>query len=449
MPLRDLLLIAVLAVACFASLPRPWIGILTWSWLGFMNPHKLAWTIRDWPVAQAVAGVTLVGLLLTRDRRSIPWTREMVLLALLAVHLTITTGLAWYPAEAWFEWQKVMKILLFVFITPMLIYGRYRTRLLFLVITLSIGFFGFKGGIFSILTGGQFRVWGPSQSFIADNNALGLAMCMILPLTLLVAREERNRYLRWLLYSVFWLTIPAIVFTYSRGALLGLVVVLGALFWRYKGRLILVGCVALVAVFFVQDFIPQKWFARQETTFEYQEDNSAMQRIQAWSVAKNIAFERPLLGAGFNFEYAGNNERWLSYADFFGDWHNRARAAHSIYFQILGQHGFLGLALFLGVLFGTFFKMRHLGTYEYSEGAAWIGRYAKAVQFSLLPYMVSGAFLSLAYFDLLYMYVALSAVLAREAWEYQASMAAVPDAAGRDHGGVRLGQRGLSGEANE
>lgn len=427
MPLRDILLIAVIVALLPVSLMRPWIGILTWSWIGYMNPHRLVWVVRDWPVAQAVAGVTLLGLLFTRDRRSIPWTREMVILVLIAAHFTITTIFAWYPDVAWPQWEKVAKILLFTFITPMLIFSRQRVRLLMLVIVFSIGFYGFKGGIFSIVTGGQYMVLGPANSFIGANTTIGLAMNMMLPLMLLVAREEANRYLRWLLFSMFWLTIVAIIFTYSRGALLGLFAVLLAIFWRNKGRILLLCLVAALGFSFVQGFIPSKWFARQETTLEYREDNSAMQRIQAWSVAKNIALDRPLLGAGFNFEYASNSERWLSYADFLGDWHNRTRAAHSIYFQVLGQHGFLGLILFLGLLFGSFFKLHKLGKYEYDEEASWIGRYAKAAQLSLIPYMVSGAFLSLAYFDLFYMYVALSAILAREAWEYQERTAVAHD----------------------
>lgn len=447
MPLRDILLLVVLAGLVPASFVRPWIGILAWSWVGYMNPHKLTWTLRDIPIAQVIAIATLLGLVLTRERRGIPWTRETVLLALLAVHFTITTMFAWYPEVSWPQWEQVMKILLFTFITPMLIFGRRRIHLLFVVIALSIGFYGFKGGIFSIITGGQYWVWGPPNSFIYGTNALGMALCMVLPLLLLIAREENNRYLRALLYATFWLSIVATIFTYSRGAFLGLVVVLGALFWRNKRRLVLLACVGLVGLVFLQGFVPQQWFAAQRSILHYQQDDSAMQRIQAWSVAKNIALDRPLLGAGFNFGMASNNDRWLSYADFLGDWHNRSRAAHSIYFQILGDHGFLGLALYLGVLLGTFFKMRQLGKYEYDDEARWIGRYAKAVQLSLLPYMVSGAFLSLAYFDLFYMYVALSAILVREAREYHARIEAVHNDSYNDG---RLGRRKLpSGPVGE
>ena len=387
---------------------------MAWSWLGYMNPHKLTWVAQKFPVAQGIAGATLVGLIFSKDRRPPPLTFEMVVLSLLAVWFTVTTLFAWYPQVAWPQWDKTFKILLFTYVTTMLIYGRFRIHTLFLVIVLSLGFYGVKGGLFSILTGGHYRVWGPGNSFIGDNNAIGLALNMTLPLALLVAREETRRWLRLALYAVFWLSVPAVIFTYSRGAFLGLVIVIGALFWRYRSRLFLVAIVGALAFVLAKDYMPEQWVSRQESTIDYHKDWSAMERIQAWGVAFNIAKDRPLLGAGFNFEFANDTEKWLSYANFLGPWHNETRAAHSIYFQILGQHGFVGLFLFMTLLLGTYWRLHKLGRIEKADEMAWIGRYAKAMEISLIPFMVSGAFLSFAYFDLFYAYVGISAMLHRE-----------------------------------
>ncbi|EAR21141.1 putative O-glycosylation ligase, exosortase A system-associated [Nitrococcus mobilis] len=415
MPLRDILIITAVIAAVPLAFVRPWFGILAWTWLGLMNPHKMTWYAQHLPLAQAVAISTLAALLLAPDRKRVPWTREMVILALFAVDVTITTITAWYPEVSWAQWDKVSKILLFTFITPMLIYGQYRTRWLLLVIVFSLGFFGFKGGLFSILTGGHHRVLGPESSFIADNNSLGLALCMVLPLALISARQEHHKYIKWALYSIFYFSIVAILFTYSRGAFLGLIALMLAIFWRYKGRIFVIGLLAAVVVFAAKDFIPSEWYDRQESTLHYKEDNSAMQRIQAWSVAINIAKARPLLGAGMSFDFAGDSATWLSYASFLGDWDNKARAAHSIYLQVLGGLGVPGFSLFILLLFFTFFRLRSLARFENHPELSWIGVYARALQYSLIPYMVSGAFLSLAYFDLFYMVVALSAILSRDA----------------------------------
>lgn len=415
MALRDIVILAVVALSIPAALMRPWIGVMAWTWLGLMNPHRMAWGIaKNFPVAQGVALATLVGLLLTRDRKPPPATPEMVLLGLFMAHLTLTSALSWYPQIAWERWDTVFKIILFAFVASMLIHERWRVRYFVLVMVASVGFYGVKGGVFSILTGGNYMIWGPPNSFIGGNTSLGLAMCMILPLAFYAAKAEANRYVRWALYGVFALSIPAILFTYSRGAFVGLLVVMAAIFWRYKLHAVIVLAIAAASYGALIDYLPDAWVERQQSTLEYQEDYSAMQRIQAWGVAFNIALERPLTGAGFRFEYAGDTERWLSYANFVEPWASEERAAHSIYFQVLGQHGFLGLGLFLALLGWTVLRLHQLAGKDLPDEHRWIALYARGVEFSLLPFIVAGAFLSLAFFDLVYYYIALSAILRRE-----------------------------------
>lgn len=431
MGLRDIVILAI----CFGSLPfafmRPWFGILLWTWIGLMNPHRLGWATHYYPVAQGTALAVLGGLLLTQDKRPPPFRLEIVVIVLMFLHFTFTSFLAWYPQVSWVQWEKVFKILLFIVITPMVIYGKERVRLLFLTIVFSLGFYGVKGGVFSITTGGGSRVWGPLGSFIGDNNSLGLALCMILPLAFYAAKAEDNKWVRWALWAVFFLSIPAILFTYSRGAFLGLAVVAVVLLWKYRvvgAGLLLVGAIAFPLIMQV---LPEQWVQRQQSTLEYEEDHSAMTRLQAWGVATNIALESPLTGAGFNFEYAGHTQRWLSYANFVEPWASQERAAHSIYFQVLGQHGFLGLGLFLTLLGGAFVRLNSLARRAERAGVSWIACYARGAQFSLLPYAVSGAFLSLAYFDLFYLVAIMSPIL----WEEYSTFEARSSEPRRETGG--------------
>ncbi|TQF00128.1 MAG: putative O-glycosylation ligase, exosortase A system-associated [Spiribacter salinus] len=413
MALRDLLVLGILFAGIAVALFRPWIGVLTWNWISFMNPHRLTWYFRDFPVAQGVAVTTLLGLLFTKERRPPPFRAETVLLCLLFLYFVMTTAAAWDVARSVVQLEKVFKIYLFVLVTMMLIYGYQKIRLLMLVTIASLGFFGFKGGLFAVLTGGNYRIWGPPGSFIADNTSLGLALCMLLPMALFAARAEPSRWVRSALLAVFWLSILAILFTYSRGALLGLIAALVALGWRYKAYGIVLAVVAGIVFVMMPDLLPEQWVARQETTLDYREDQSAMQRIQAWGVAVNVALERPFSGAGFAINYA-SPERWLAYANFLGDWENRPRVAHSIYFQILGQHGFVALGLFLGLIAVAFFRLGRLAKRCSGEATRWIGLYARGMQLSLIPYCVAGAFLDLAYFDLFYTVVLFSVVLERE-----------------------------------
>ena len=178
--------IAVTAVV-FGLLPfilwRPHIGILVWTWLGLMNPHRLCYTFAyNMPFAYIVAVTTLISLLLSREPKKMPWTRESVTILVLLAWMTVTTFFSVYPDLAWFKWQQMVKILLMIFVSLILMQSRERLDQLIWVIAMSLAFYGVKGGIFTILNGGAFRVNGPDGTFIAGNNEMGLALVMIIPL---------------------------------------------------------------------------------------------------------------------------------------------------------------------------------------------------------------------------------------------------------------------------
>ena len=132
-----------------------------------MNPHRLAWGFSTtMPFAMIVALTTLVALLISREPKRIPWTRETVVLALFILWMIFTTFFAMYPVLAWPQLEKVLKIQLMIFVAMILINTRERLHALVWTIALSLGFYGVKGGIFTIMTGGAYRVQGPPGTFI-------------------------------------------------------------------------------------------------------------------------------------------------------------------------------------------------------------------------------------------------------------------------------------------
>src|SRR5262249_10965554 len=151
----------------------------------------------NFPVAQLVAAATLLGTITTKDRDRLPMERETVLMIGLWIVFTISTMLSIYPDDAWARYTQVSKILLITFVTLLFFADRKRLRYLLLVTGLSIGFFGLKGGIFSIATGGNYRIYGPPGSFIEDNNDFGLAVLMVVPLLVYLAREEPRKWIRY------------------------------------------------------------------------------------------------------------------------------------------------------------------------------------------------------------------------------------------------------------
>ena len=164
--MRDYVLTAFVFSLVPVCLFKPWIGIIVWYWLGVMNPHRLTYAFAfDMPFALWIGGATLAGTFFAQDRKPIPWNRELVVLGLLTGYFLFTTLFAWAPAEAWDQFEKVLKIILMTLVATMFIYGKGRIRALLLTVTLSVGLYGVKGALFAIRTGGGERVNGPEGSF--------------------------------------------------------------------------------------------------------------------------------------------------------------------------------------------------------------------------------------------------------------------------------------------
>lgn len=381
------------ALILLGSLPfilaRPWIGILVWSWLSYMNPHRIAWGfITQMPVALIVALTTFIAMLMANSKEKatmrIAWTRETKVLLILTAWMFMTTVFSLFPDAAWPQWEKVWRIMLMTFVTTMLITNEYRIKVLVYVIALSLGFYGFKGGVFVLTTGGAFRVMGPEGSFIAGNNEIGLALIMTVPLLHYMRTQMKYSVVRWGLLAGIALTIFAIIGTSSRGALLGIVAML--MFFLLKSRQKYGAILAIIPLAVVILYVmPPEWFERMHTIETWQEDGSASERVRAWGNAIDLASHR-FIGGGYRALV------WWG-----------GRDSHSIYFGMLGEQGWVGLALFLLLLFYTWRSGSWIirNTKKTPE-LYWARDLAAMIQVSLIGYMSAGAFLGLQYFDLFY-----------------------------------------------
>ncbi|MDO8450866.1 MAG: putative O-glycosylation ligase, exosortase A system-associated [Rhodoferax sp.] len=393
--MRDLLLVGIFLGILPYAIRRPWVGVLLWTWVSIMNPHRLAFGFaHDAPFAAVAAGITFLGLFMTRDKVSMPSHPSVKLLLAFFIWMCITTAFAFFPVASWDQLKKVWKILLMTGIAFAVLRERKHIELFIWVNVLSIGFYGFKGGIFTIRSGGGEKVWGPAGSFIEGNNEIGLALVAIIPLMNYLRMVSTRGWIRLGLLVLMLLSATAALGTQSRGAFLAIAAMAVVLWIRTKrkvigGALITLSAVALLA------FMPASWEERMRTIGNYEEDGSAMGRINAWWMAFRLANDH-LFGGGFEI-YTGSI--FARYAPMPNDVH----AAHSIYFQVLGEHGYVGLILFLLIWFFAFQTAGKLRKQALKrDETQWLHHLAGMCQVSLVGYAVGGAFLSLAYFDLPY-----------------------------------------------
>lgn len=375
-----------------------------------MNPHHLTWGFAyHMPFAYMVAVATILGLFFSRERSPLPRSREVYLLVLLWLIFLLSTIFSIYPKDAWIQLEKVSKILLMTFLTLILFQDQRKLRFLLLVVAVSLGFYGLKGGIWAILTGGQYQLHGPPNSFIEGNTNLGLALNMMLPFFFFLSRNETRKWLRLVFLAVYFFSIISILVTYSRGAFLGLFVVAGMLLLKSRQKVL--ACFFLVGGITVAlSFLPGMWGERMETIGTYQQDQSSMARIRAWQVSYQLALDHPFLGGGFE-TFSGEIYRkylprnLVATADV-------GTGAHNIFFQILAEHGFVGLLIYISLIGTTMLSLHKTAKVcKRDPDMQWIHGCASMLEVSMFGYVVSGFFLSMCYFDLFYLLVAITILL--------------------------------------
>lgn len=402
--MRDIALFLFIMGLLPFAFKRPAVGVFLFAWISLMNPHRLTYGFAfEFPFAAIIAGVTLVGMFASREPRKLPMTPLVVVLMLFMVWMTITGVTALEPDAVWTEWNRVAKTILMFLVTVAVIHRPKDVKYLTAVVALSIGFYGFKGGLFTILTGGNSRVLGPMGTYIGDNNDLALALVMTVPLVWYLQSQATNKWLRYGLIGLAVLTMAAAAGSYSRGALLAGGAMLFFL-WLKSANKVRTGAVLLMALPLLFLLMPEQWFTRMDSIGEYKQDGSALGRINSWHMAWNIASSN-LLGGGYRCFTAPVFRLYAPDP-------LMVHAPHSIYFQVLGEHGFIGLGLFLLFLFLAWRTGSRVVRFcKGKPELQWASNLAAMCQVSLVGYMVGGAFLTLAYVDQIYDIVAIMLLL--------------------------------------
>jgi probable O-glycosylation ligase (exosortase A-associated) len=393
--MRDILIFAIIFGALPFVFKRPWVGIMLWTWLAYMNPHRQAWgAAYDFPFSMVVGLVTIIAFVFSRDKKEMIWTRETVVLAIFIAWMFLTTQFAFYPELAALQWNKVWKIHLMIFLVVMLIKNKEQINWMVWVIALSLGYYGVKGGIFTIMHGGQFRVQGPADTFIGGNNEMALALVMLVPLIRYLHLQATRAWVRLGLSSAMVLTGIAAIGSQSRGALVALALMGLFLLMKTRNRFFTLFYMS-VAIAIIVTIMPQEWRDRMNTIETYQQDDSALGRINAWHTAFNVAKSR-ITGGGYEMFQAPIFRQYAPEPF-------RVHDVHSIYFEQIGEQGFIGFGLFMLLGLLTWYRAnRIIKACKNDPERKWAADLAAMIQVSLVGYAAGGAFLGLSYWDLPY-----------------------------------------------
>jgi probable O-glycosylation ligase (exosortase A-associated) len=423
MAFRDILVVAIILLSAPVALFNAYFGVLMWYWIAYFNPHRYAWGMARYGFFQPaliIAVPTLIGAIYAPKNGRL-LMRETVLLASLwawfaftTVYISTVPEFSNHVTDANLHLLEVSKILLMTFITILLVTSRQKLRILVLVILASFGFKALFAAVFYLKTGGEFQIWGPEGSFIYDNNDFALAMNMAIPMFFYMARAESSFWMKIGLRALMVCAVVCVVGTYSRGGLVALTAITLGLVAksRHKAISFVLVSIAVVAVIM---FTTAKWHDRMTGFLQGNLDASANSRLVAWGGGWNLAMEYPITGGGFDVyidnaifpSFVPRNLRNRLYG-LSGGLHS----SHSVYFELLGEQGFVGLGLFVLLIVSCFQSLRKLRKQSrmYSE-LSWVEPYTHMFELTILAFLVNGITLGRAYFDFFYQIVALVVVV--------------------------------------
>jgi len=404
---RDLVLLAALIGVFPLILRAPAIGILTWIWITLMSPQREVYGfLSDFQLNFYFAALTAIAWIFSKEKKIAPMNAVTAVLVIFAVWVSITTYYALHYNFSYVLWDRTMKTFILTLAVMTIANTKGRIQAVVWITVMSLAYFGIKGGGFTLLTGGRHHVFGPENTMIEDNNSLGLALVMILPLINYLRETSEKYWVRMCLVLTMGLTIVAVIGTYSRGALSAMAVM--AVFYAIKSRaglipLVLGGLVVLA----LPSLVPASWFERMSTINTYGQDSSFEGRVEAWRTSFTIAKAR-ITGGGFSS--VNLNDVAASFPTPGGL--TAGRAAHSIYFEVLGDHGFIGLTIFLMLIAAAWYNTATTLSFAKNKPELdWAVKLARMMQVSIIGFVTGGALLSMAYYDGFLIIVALTVAL--------------------------------------
>ncbi|MGE3175631.1 MAG: putative O-glycosylation ligase, exosortase A system-associated [Planctomycetota bacterium] len=435
--MRDLIVFLFVMLMLPVSFRRPFVGLLLFSWLAYMRPQDLCWgfarTMRlSFFVAMAMIAGWWAGEM---GRRAFArWDLRSTLMVVLAFLVAMSYAQAKFQDEYvtryFFEFVKIIVIALF---TSGQVDTRQRFRVMVWVIAMCLAFYGVKGGVFGLLTGGATILRGPG-GMLEDNNDFALALVMNVPLLWYLGNSEAGtmRLIKPASRVGILLTVITVLLTHSRGAFLALTATALWIAWRSR-KLFRAGiALGLCGVAFLL-FAPQSVLDRLSTISDTKE-SSANARLTAWRIAFRMIEDNPFFGVGLrNFQ-----PRYRDYAEVARIDVHKTYVAHNSYLQIWAESGslaFLVYMLLLGSVFWTCRRVYRMGLVRLDM--RWAMDYARMMEATTVGFMVGAVFLNRGHFDLIYHWLALVTCLgtvAAVAWA-RGPAAATAGGAGAPHRG--------------
>jgi probable O-glycosylation ligase (exosortase A-associated) len=433
--MRDIFILLMLLFLVAAAFRRPFLMTLGYLYVDLVQPQQVSYyLLNSVPVSLIFGAAAVLFWLLFDDKRRLQFGRLQGLMLLFLAWITVTTFNAQLPEDAWTKWDPAWKAIVFGAFLPFVLRTRQRIEGAALILVLSVGTLTITGGIKTLLGGGGY---GMMQMLVSSNSGLyegstisAIAIAMI-PLILYLYRFNqivpRSRVTLLLTAGLIFSALLIPIGTEARTGLVCIAALAGLMFLRVKRKMIYVAAASIVAIAAIP-LLPESFTGRMSTIKTYEADNSATTRLAVWGWTLDFVKEHPFGGGFYVYKI---NEVEVTTRTTTGEGNNtsentlvevdQARAFHSSYFEVLGEHGWPGIAIYLAMHGVMLWQLRGLyQRFKDSTDQHWIADFARSLSHTTIIYMVGSLFIGIAFQSTLYYLLAFAASLAQVAARVEA-----------------------------
>ncbi|WP_232495077.1 putative O-glycosylation ligase, exosortase A system-associated [Novosphingobium kaempferiae] len=410
---------------------RPFIWVLCYLYVDIVAPQIISWGfLTQIPTSLIAFAAAFLGWLVFDDKRDSRFTWRQGLLGVLLLYCAITTLRADYPVEALTKWSWVWKALVFAMFLPLTLRTRLRIEAVALFMVLSASALIIDGGLKTAMGGsgyGALRIFVDNNTGLYEGSIISCVAIALIPVAVWLAKHGTIFPPEWRV----WLFTAALIFacslipigTQARTGLVCLAILAGLYLRTAKHRFLLSAGMTL-AVLIAVPFLPQSFLARMNTIEDHQSDQSAGTRLGVWKWTLGYVKDHPF-GGGFEVYMSSKVSYDTVTTQKVGSMVTvtrtpiveEGRAFHSSYFEMLGEQGYPGLALWLLLQVSGIVQMemiRRRWKNRTGPDEAWAAPLAVALQLAQVVYMIGSLFVGIAFQPFILMLIGLQCGL----WSY-------------------------------
>lgn len=420
--MRNAFLTSVFLYILFTGFAYPFVAGMAYIWIDIAKPQDLVYSfMTGFPLSLTAALIAIGAYLFDKNRPPFRFTGLMAMLSLFAVWITLTSFLADPALGAWGKWDWAFKALVFTIFIPILFRTRVHIEALLLTIVFSVETISFSTAVKTLMGGGGYgslAIMGSGNVGLGESSTLAAVCIMMMPIAHFLYRNSvifpNNKLFKLVMVGVAASSVLTVFGSNARtGVVAGAMLLLLYVIASKKKINWLVSIAIAVGVFQLMHLEGTGWSQRMSTINSYESDSSAASRVKVWEWTLGYVAEHPL-GGGFN-SYLLNHIAAVDSAgitQYFPPGVFGGKAFHSVYFEVLGEQGYFGFALYAAIMILTIKKLRQIRLSVRGQAdKIWAGELAGKLFQAQMVLFAGGLFVGIAYQAYMFYVVAITVAL--------------------------------------